>query len=110
MEKLKGNIFLIEPKEDRKYKTLIVYSDTAENARISANQKYHPKDTKSNKELVFSDEKLVYLNKDFSICREIKPKITFLDNDLDFVKIEYKGVAYKLERGKPQECIISSWI
>lgn len=108
MEEPVGKIFLIEPFE-KKYKKIIVYSDNSENARISAKQKYHPQEIKSN-ELNFSDEKLVYLNPNFSQCREIQPKIISIDNKLNIITIEYDGVRYKILKNQPIEHLGGGWI
>lgn len=93
MDKLQGKIFLIQPFEESKYKKIIIYSDTPENARIAANKTYH------------SHDKLVYLNQNFSECEEMHPKIISIDNKLNLLKIEYEGVAYELVKNKPEEHI-----
>lgn len=109
MDKLHGKIFLIKPFEESKYKKLIIYSDTPENARTAANQKYHSHNKQSS-ELNFSDEKLVYLNQNFSECEEIHPKIILIDNKSNLLKIEYEGVTYELVKNKPEEHIGGGWI
>lgn len=103
MEEMIDKIFLIEPLE-KKYKKIIVYSDSPENARLAAKHKYHPQIKKSN-ELIFSDEKLVYLNPNFSICREINPQIISIDSALNAIKIQYEGVEYKIVKNQPIEYI-----
>ncbi|MEO8964523.1 MAG: hypothetical protein ABI370_07625 [Gammaproteobacteria bacterium] len=102
-KQLQGKIFLIEPIEELRYKKIIVYSDTPENARIAGNQKYHPHNQSN--ELNFSDEKLVYLNPNYSMCKEIKPKIISIDNKSKLLEIEYEGVKYELVNNKPVEHI-----
>lgn len=109
MNKLQGKIFLIRPFEELKYKKLIIYSDTPENARTVANQKYHSHNKQSN-ELNFSDEKFVYLDKNFSLCEEIHPKIISTDSKSNIVTIEYEGVKYELAKNKPVEHIGGGWI
>lgn len=105
MDELQGKIFLLEPIEKLKYKKIIVYSDSPENARIAANKKYHLHNKNFNYELDFSDEKFVYLNKIFSLCSEISPKIIYIDNKHNLLKVEYEGVVYELIKDKPEEHI-----
>jgi len=95
--------FLLEPFE-RKYKKLIVYSDSPDNARSAAKQKYHPENKKPN-ELTLSDEKLVYINPNFSICKEIKPEIISIDSGSNTIHIQYNGVKYEIKKNQPREYI-----
>lgn len=108
MEEVIDKFFLIEPFE-KKYKKIIIYSDSPENARMAAKNKYHPQNKKSN-ELILSDEKLVYLNPNFSFCREIKPHIISIDNVSNTIKIQYEGVTYKIIKNQPTVYIGGGWI
>lgn len=90
------HLFLVQPISEKKYKEMIVYADTEQDARNAAALA----DTTS-----ASPADSIYLNGGMSICIEIEPNIIKVENNSGYVRVKYNEVIYDLKMGVAQEVI-----
>lgn len=89
------NIFLTEPIDKSKYKTMMVFADNTEQARIAATVKLNPMQIKiPGNESPMIDP--VYSNANHSACRKIDVEI-LLEGSLT-AHIKYPGNEYHLTK------------
>lgn len=97
------HIFLIQPLSKDKYKEIIVYADTEQQARAAAALVNNPEKVRG--QLNEFSAETTYQDRGMSICIEIKPDIIKLVNNLEMAKIIYNEVVYDLNKGQAQEVI-----
>ncbi|HVY53443.1 MAG TPA: hypothetical protein VHA13_02875 [Gammaproteobacteria bacterium] len=91
-----AKIFLIEPADRLKYKSILAFADTSEDARLNAHTLINPAKIKmSGDPSPMMD--MVYLNEELSTCHEIKnfETIWCLENS---IQIKYLGKMYCLAK------------
>ena len=91
-------IFLVEPNDKSKYKSLLVFSDNDEEARVFAHASINSAQViVSGSDTPQSDQ--VYLDDTLSTCNQVQVEV--LEFSHDSARVRYLGKDYFLVKGHP---------
>ncbi len=107
MQKSQYKVFLIEPVNTVNYNKMLVYADNFENAMKAASERFEMDQSKQAENKNHNSKKTLINPFDgiLSTCIQVEPQIIAIDEQSNWLKIEYREVEYDLYKNEAEHLI-----